>query len=258
MNQFVPLLKKISDRLDLPQPTKSHIILEIAGDLDDLFEHYLARGLSREEAFQKTQEKFDLTDDALEELVEIHQSFLKRLFDKLSTQAQTWWERVMLLLVLLTVASIGGQSIITTQLFRQASPFVWPITGIFTIILSISLVKFYQLYIKKDHKISNLHRGLPTILLLGGVNLFLGIYGYIIELYTTNFTTTYSGAFDVITTVINSENEPFFRAVTHVMQCAAMAMICTLVTIITGIIWYFLMKKIRKIEQAEVTHLFSN
>ena len=43
MKQFTALLKSINERLDLPQPTKSRIILEIAADLDDLYQLYLKK-----------------------------------------------------------------------------------------------------------------------------------------------------------------------------------------------------------------------
>ena len=47
---FVSLLKKINNKLDLPQNTKSKIILEIAADLEDLSNYYLTQGLSENEA----------------------------------------------------------------------------------------------------------------------------------------------------------------------------------------------------------------
>ncbi len=44
MNRFAPLLKSINARLDLPQPTKSRIILEIASDLEDMYQFYQSQG----------------------------------------------------------------------------------------------------------------------------------------------------------------------------------------------------------------------
>lgn len=59
MNPFNPLLKRINDKLDLSQPAKSRIVLEIAADLEDLYRIYRDRGLSEEEALHKAQEKED-------------------------------------------------------------------------------------------------------------------------------------------------------------------------------------------------------
>ena len=58
MTRFAPLLKSINDRLDLPQPTKSRIILEIAADLEDLYQFYQNQGMNESEAAQKAEEKF--------------------------------------------------------------------------------------------------------------------------------------------------------------------------------------------------------
>jgi len=45
MDNFKPILKEINSKLDLPQPTKSRIILEIAADLNDTFDTYKKQGL---------------------------------------------------------------------------------------------------------------------------------------------------------------------------------------------------------------------
>ena len=72
MSRFHSVLSQTGERLHLPKATKSLILVEIAADLEDLFQHYLERGLSEEEAAAKAEEKVDMTDEALVELVQIH------------------------------------------------------------------------------------------------------------------------------------------------------------------------------------------
>ena len=67
MSRFTGLLKRTAARLDLPQPTKSHVLLEMAADLEDLFAAYRERGFGEEEAARRVEEKFDASDDALNE-----------------------------------------------------------------------------------------------------------------------------------------------------------------------------------------------
>ena len=62
MNQFTPLLKQLNSRLDLPQPQKSRILLEISADLNDLYDLYVSQGHSREEAKQRAEIKFDFDE----------------------------------------------------------------------------------------------------------------------------------------------------------------------------------------------------
>ena len=58
MNRFISLLQRVNDKLDLPQPEKSRILLEIAADLQDMYQVYLDKGLGEEEAVKRTEEKF--------------------------------------------------------------------------------------------------------------------------------------------------------------------------------------------------------
>jgi len=258
MSHFTPVLKNINDRLNLPQPIKSRIILEIAADLEDTFSFYQTKGYSPKEAHQKTIARLNLTDETLNELVQIHQSGWRKFLNRLSEQAQTRWERFILFLVLIFIAAVGGKAIFSTQFFLQASKFIWPILGIFLGIIIIALSKFYQFYIKKDHYIRHLRTGISLIPVLGGVNLFVGVSGYILELYSTTRTTMYSGVFDVITTVVEVGDVEFFGAVEHVLKCASMAMTCTFVTIFTALLWFVLITKIHQIEQAEMAFLIES
>ncbi len=54
MKQFESQLKKINNKLDLPQPVKSRIVLEIAADMEDTFNFYFDKGMNEKDALQKT------------------------------------------------------------------------------------------------------------------------------------------------------------------------------------------------------------
>ena len=62
MKQFTPILKRINERLNLPQPTKSRIILEITCDLEDAYDFYLENGkYAPEEIIKSVDNGFLLT-----------------------------------------------------------------------------------------------------------------------------------------------------------------------------------------------------
>ena len=159
MNRFAPLLKSINARLDLPQPTKSRIILEIAADLEDLYQFYQSKGLPEKEATQKAKEKFDVTDEALMDLIQIHESILRRWMDRISEQAQNRWEHMVMILILIFIALLSSRAILSTRFFMNTSLFVLPIVGIAFFIIAKALEKGYYLYIKKDHNIRSLREG---------------------------------------------------------------------------------------------------
>jgi hypothetical protein len=259
MKQFIPLLKDINSRLDLPQPLKSRILLEIAGDLDDLYLIYRKRGMAEEEACRLSEEKFSLTDEAISELVGIHQSFYRKMLNRLTCRAQTLWERLFVGLLTIILVYSGGAAMLSTHFFSNTSSYTWPVMVIAVIALSITLFKWYSLFIKKDHRIQSLRRGLPAILLLGGISLTIGTIGYFSELYLAEgygifLETKLFFLFHAAEDIPHEENA--LRFVTNWMiQTYSMVMASMLVGISCGLIWFFLNRKVSGIEQAEASFL---
>ena len=81
MDPFKTLLININNKLELPQPTKSRIILEISADLNDAYHAFQSQGMSKKEAVEAAKQKFDLDKRSLNELVYIHQTSFRRWFD---------------------------------------------------------------------------------------------------------------------------------------------------------------------------------
>ena len=57
MSRFAELLGRTAARLDIPQPARSRVLLELAGDLDALYEHYRGLGLEEDEASRRVAER---------------------------------------------------------------------------------------------------------------------------------------------------------------------------------------------------------
>jgi len=260
MKQFTPLLKRINERLDLPQPTKSRIILEIAADLDDLYQLYLSRGLEEKEATKKAEEKINLTDEALNELVQIHQSLFRKLLDKITAQAQTRWERIAFVLMLLFLAAISVQAIFSTQFLSQASKWIYPVIGISLTAILISIPKFYKLYIKKDHQIKKLRTDLSLIFGTGVLNLVIGVMGYVMELYLagSNALLFANHLAYIITTQEVGSAQTLGDIMTWMIKSSSLIMFTLISTIFIAFIWYILMNKVSKIERAEAAVLLGD
>ena len=260
MKHFTQLLKSINERLNLPQPTKSRIILEIAADLDDLYQLYLSRGLEENEAAKKAVDKIDLTDEALNELVQIHQSLIRKLLHKITAQAQSRWEKVIFVLLLIFVVAISIQGVFSAQFFLQASKWIYPVLGIFLSAILISIPKFYQLYIKKDHQIKKLRSGLDLIIGMGVLNLVVGIMGYVMELYMagSNALLFVNHLAYIITTQEVGSAQILSDITTWMIKSSSLIMSTLLSTIFIAFIWYFLMNKVFKIERAEAAVLFGD
>ena len=183
MEYFKSLLIDINNKLELPQPIKSRIILEIAADLTDAYHTFNSQGMSEKEAIEAAKEKFNLDKKSLNELVHLHQTSFRRWFDHLSTTAQSWWERVILICLLTFIIISGGVTVMKVPIVEQASPFVWIIFILAILAFAVFLQKIYQIYIKKDHRLTSLKKGLPFLLFISGLSLLSCMWGYYWQLY---------------------------------------------------------------------------
>lgn len=181
MSRFNLFLHRTDERLALPKATRSQILVEVASDLEDLFQHYLKQGLSEEEAAARAEEMVDLSDEALTELVRIH-SRTRGWADRLVRRAQSFWERIaMVLIVLFCVA--GG---ILDSNRRPLADLTGFALLIVLILLAIAVSFVVQMTRPVNGQSPRRHRdSLATPLFLGAASLVLGFAGAGIELYRT-------------------------------------------------------------------------
>jgi hypothetical protein len=99
MSRFTDLLRRTNDRLDLPQPVKSRILLKIASDLDDMYRHFIGQGIAGNEAVRRVEEKFELSDNALRELVQVHESPFRKFLSRFSESFTTTIFGLIMLLI---------------------------------------------------------------------------------------------------------------------------------------------------------------
>ncbi len=243
MSRFAERLREINGKLDLPQPEKSHILLEIASDLDDMYQFFREEGLNEEEAAKRAEEKLDLSDDALRELVEIHESGMRKLLDRISSQARSRWERVLLAMTVIVIAAYSGRQIFSARLYAQASRFVWPILLFALAALVITIWQVYKLYIKKDHDIRTLGVGLPWLVAMGAASFLTGLLGMMFEFHRSAL----MAADDVERSLV--------FLVESALRSSAMTMVGLFTVIAIAIVWFVLMNKVRNIEIAEAAWL---
>lgn len=244
MNRFRGILQKTSERIELPQPVKSRILLEIAADLGDIYDECIERGMTTEEAERRAIEMCDLSDEALNDLVRVHETPMRRFLGSLSDQARTRWERTLLVTLLVFIAVFSGREVLTTRLFSTANGFVWPVVAAAFYALIMTLVNIYRLYIKKDHDPRRLRSGPVGILAAGCVCLLIGFAGLSIEFYRTaqSIAADTAGALAFI--------------VEWALSSSAMLMVALLAAIVAGIAWFILDNRARMIEAAETAWIF--
>ncbi|MCP4659048.1 MAG: hypothetical protein GY856_26870 [bacterium] len=236
MNRFAPQLQKISDQLVLPPPTRSRILLEMAADLEDLFEYHLARGCDEAEAARRAEETLAASDDTLRHLVTIHQSGFNRFVDRLSAQARSRWERVVLVALVAFAVLYTGRTMATAEWLTHASVFIWPIWAIGGIAFALIVTKLYALFLKRDRDVRRLRSGLGTILLLAVASLVTGAYGFFVELYLYFRSIVESG-----------KGFP----VEWMLKVSIMVNLSLIVAIATALAWFVLVNLVTRIENLE-------
>lgn len=245
MSSFRDILRELNVRLDLPQPAKSRILLEIAADLQDLAQYYREQGMDEGSAHARAIEMCDLSDDAVAELVSVHRPALKRFMDGLSMRAQQRWERTALLLTLLCVVLIAGRQVALTDLTALASGFKWPVLGSTALIAFLGLHKAFELYVKRRHDPRLVRRRLDLILILTGVTLLFGIGGGAFELY------------QMCAAASADMDHAGYHVMLGLLESASLMVICLSSAMLSALMWFALASKVAAIERAELAYLLA-
>ena len=245
MRRFANVLRKASSELDLPRATKSRILLEMAGDLEDLYQHHLSQGLNTAEAERRAVDAFAASDEALKHLARIHESG-GGLTERVARQAGTAWEKALLVLWILAVLLITIGILSQERFFMVVSPFVWPLTAVAVAALGFTLWKVYELFLRKPVEVRRLRSGLGVLLFLATASLALSACGFFYHLRWYAFR-TYEAA----------PEAPFLMFTTWSLAISSMMIIGLLTATLTGLVWFLLTSMVGRIENREADALLS-
>lgn len=183
MSRFAKTLSATSRRLNLAQHIKSRVVLELAADLEDLFEHFVAQGLSEEEATTKALERIELSDEAVLRLAAVHASPVDRLVGRLAERTRSPWERLMLLVTGLFFIVGAGREMLTAGFFSDASSLLWPVAAVPMAGVFVALWKTYSLLVSREADPRRLRSGLPALLGLAVLTVFLACIAVLVEMH---------------------------------------------------------------------------
>lgn len=261
MNRFKKTLQEINQRLVLPQPLKSRVMLEMSADLNDAYEYFLKNGMNSVQAQKKAEEKFTLTDQSIEELAMMHQSFFRKLADNTSQYRLSIWEKVCVTTILLILGYVSVNVLLSENFKMFGSVYNWPILGFTLGAIALFIYKSYLLYLKKDHQPLEIRRGLTALLIFGGLSFFTSFMGYFIDLYhlaDTPFIFLNNLMLLTISTADGITVEFLRQIANWFSQTMAMIMFGMISTILCAVFWIILEHKVIKIEIAESSYLTSD
>lgn len=243
MSRFAPILREVDAKLDLPQPTKSRIILEMAADLDDLFDAYVAGGADEEDAERRVAERFTVTDEMISELAAVHESAARLFLRGLSDRVRSRGERAAFAGLLLFLLVFAGREAASAEFFAGASVFLWPILGLSAVSAALAGAKAYRLWVREDHEPHRLMSGLGVILALGAAELVIGFYGAAAESYLA------------VGRVLRDGPNALLYVVESLLRVCPMLMASLFTAMLAGILWHVLIGRIERIETARAAVL---
>jgi hypothetical protein len=225
--------------LDIPQPSRSRLILEIAADMQDAYEHFIDQGLDKEQAVRKTIEAFDMSADDIASIAEVHDSPLRRFLDRFSSRTRGILEGTALVLALMPVALIGYRMALSGGLSEDSGMWKWPLLAAALAALALGVSKWYKLFVVKEHHIRRVRKRINSTLYIAIGHLAVGFTGIYVDLFEV---WEMSSAEKIKTTLYLAQ---------WLQRSSALLTTAMIAALVSGMIWIFNSGKAASIEQYE-------
>jgi hypothetical protein len=243
MKGFEAEIRQVAEQLDLPQPVRSRILLELAADLEDLTSELRGRGVGEEEAHARALESLLPSSAALAELRGVHRPLYRRLVDRFSERARNRLERLLLAGISAVMVGIGIGALTRAHLLSSPSLFVWPLLVLAGLVVVLGSGKLLQLYVVKDHALARLRRGMFLLPVLACASASVGFIGLVLDFYATA---------SAIEADVRLQAGLLLGWLRRDMAMLALAL---LVTVVAGLFWFVAAVRIAHIEQSEAEAL---
>lgn len=183
MSGFDRELCELAERLAMPQPVRSRILIELAADLEDLERSLRRRGASAEEARRRALATLLPRAEALAALERLHRPLYRRLVDRFSDPVRGRLERTLLVLFVAGLSALALAWLGRVELLADPSPFVWPLLALGFGAAGVAAWKGFELFVKKAHEPERRRRGLWILPAAAVAGLVIGFGGAAFDLY---------------------------------------------------------------------------
>lgn len=243
MSRFGGVLEDLSDRLSLPHRARVRVLLEVAGDLEWLYEELVGRGLSEEEAARRAVEQVDLSGETLRALVGVHGGWYRRLTDRVGERAGSRWEAVLLAALIAAGLVSSGAALQALPMARAAGLSLVPVALVAAITFGLGAWKGYLLWLRRDHRPGPLHRGLGAMFGSVVLQLFVAFAGIWV---------TGAGTVRSIGAAPDAAGALTFE---WLLSALALLVLGLGLALVGGLLWFLLLGRVTAIERAEAEAL---
>lgn len=183
MTEFTPELREVAAGLDLPGPMRARILLELGGDLDDMRDALVVRGMAPEEAHRLAVEALIPEPAALAALTGQHRPLYQRLADGLADPVRHRLERVGLIAGVAALLGFGLLVLSDFDLLADPAPATIPLLALVAALGGLALWKLFEVHVLRDHRPRRLRRGLGWLPVVATATLVLALGGVAVDLY---------------------------------------------------------------------------
>lgn len=238
MSRFEKALLEVDSRLTVSEPSRSRILLEIASDMEGLFQVYQGRGMGDLEAEASTLDHFDLSEEALADLVRVHDTTLERSLDEISGPVRGSWARLLMVGLALFVVVGSSAFLFNPDVYQTASKVVFAIMPLLVWGLWVAGRQASTLMKAKGTWSPRLRGGLGRLLGLALTIVGVGGGGLLIELYL--------GALRIR----EVPGDAFIHLVGWLHMASATMVVALSGALMLAFLWFFLDAQTRRLERS--------
>lgn len=242
----MPELRRISAELKVPEPARSRIILEMASDLEALYEHYRGRGLDDEEAGRRAEARVLADPEVLQHLMLLHTTSYQRLLSRAGGGFR--WGLDLLLFGAGVLPLVLASSVVVFSQLREGGSGValWLMLGLGAWVIGVGCWKGWLLLVTRERSPQRLHRGLFGLLAAGLAGPLMGGTAFLLSLV--------AGARRLSR---GTNPEAVAEFATEMVTGGTVFGLGILLTFAAGLIWFILVNRVSRIEQQESAALLA-
>jgi hypothetical protein len=174
MNRFAPALRRLARQLDLPAAVRAAIVLEMAADLETVYEHHLRQGVGEAEAERRAEEMVLGSSEVAGRLERVHRDSWHGWPHRLAAPGRV--DLLLLVAAVLPVAAISGAVGLRTAAV-SAGPIVWPLVAVGVVLVVVTAVETGRMLGGRYARA----QALPLLPALAAVAFALGLLAFVVE-----------------------------------------------------------------------------
>lgn len=138
MDRFKPALRKAARELDLPRTARAPILIEMAADLEALFEHHRRNGASEEEAARRAEQAVLGSAEMIRRLGRLHRGTWRSWSEDIGARLSSGVDLLLMAAAVAPMLIVAAAMAALTLFDQPSSAFTWG--GIAFALMIIALV----------------------------------------------------------------------------------------------------------------------